>query len=239
MRLLDHLFDNNRAWAQRIKEREPDFFQKLARQQNPEYLWIGCSDARVPANDIVGLLPGELFVHRNVANVVHTSDMNLLSVLEFAVGAIGVEHIIVCGHYGCGGVRRALEGGTGALVDHWLAPIADLNRRRQDLLGPIRDSSAKVNTLCELNVELQVRRVAATPIVAAAWAAGKPLAVHGWIYGLKDGLLRDLAVSLHGADDFRALDASVAEPDSHHVQSADAPLERAWLNAVRLLDRSS
>jgi carbonic anhydrase len=237
--MIEELFERNVAWSMGRTRDDPDYFRRLAALQEPRYLWIGCSDSRVPANEIVGLDPGELFVHRNVANVVHTSDMNLLSVLEFAVGAIGVEHIIVCGHYGCGGVRRALEGGTGALVDHWLAPIADLNRRRQDLLGPIRDSSAKVNTLCELNVELQVRRVAATPIVAAAWAAGKPLAVHGWIYGLKDGLLRDLAVSLHGADDFRALDASVAEPDSHHVQSADAPLERAWLNAVRLLDRSS
>lgn len=234
--MTDDLFERNLRWSLSKTRDDPEFFRRLAAQQAPRYLWIGCSDSRVPANEIVGLDPGELFVHRNVANVVHTSDLNLLSVLEFAVAALGVEHIIVCGHYGCGGVRRAIEGGSGALVDHWLAPIADLNRRRQDLLSSILHASARVNALCELNVELQVRRVAATPIVEAAWRAGRRLSIHGWIYGLNDGLLRDLDVSLASLEDFRRLDA----PHRDHASgaaavSADEPLDQAWLNAVRLL----
>ncbi|MCB1511616.1 MAG: carbonic anhydrase [Hyphomicrobiaceae bacterium] len=214
---------------------DPDFFRRLADQQHPNYLWIGCSDSRVPANEIVGLDPGELFVHRNVANVVHTSDMNILSVLEFAVGTLGVEHIIVCGHYGCGGVRRALSGDTGSLVDHWLAPIVDLQQRRQDLLGPITDDNIRVNTLCELNVEMQVRRVAATPIVQSAWVDGKALTVHGWIYGLRDGLLRNLDVSASSIADMRSLTLSDGGGSHGAAHAADAPLERAWLNAVRRL----
>jgi len=145
--VIDDLFERNLAWSQSKTREDPDFFRRLADQQNPNYLWIGCSDSRVPANEIVGLDPGELFVHRNVANVVHTSDMNILSVLEFAVKTLGVEHIIVCGHYGCGGVRRALEAGTSALVDHWLAPIVDLQQRRRALLGPIANENTRVNTL--------------------------------------------------------------------------------------------
>ena len=196
---LAELFESNRAWARRIVQQDPEFFSKLSKQQRPGYLWIGCSDSRVPANEIVGLDPGELFVHRNIANVVHTGDLNLLSVLEFAVGVLNVEHIIVCGHYGCGGVRRALSGQDGALVDHWLAPIVDLHAREQKRLDPIEDEEARVNLLCELNVEMQVARVAATPIVqAAAWREGRRIAVHGRIYGLKDGLLRDLGVSRDG-----------------------------------------
>lgn len=234
--MIEVLFEHNVAWSLSRTREDPGYFRRLAAQQSPRFLWIGCSDSRVPANEIVGLDPGELFVHRNVANVVHTSDMNILSVLEFAVDVIGVEHIIVCGHYGCGGVRRAIEGGRGTLVDHWLAPIADLNRRRQDLLGPIRHEDAKVNTLCELNVELQVQRVAATPIVGAAWKRGRPLSVHGWIYGLKDGLLRDLGVTLESSEQLGMLlgnSGQTAEADAS--PSVDAPLERAWLNAVRLL----
>jgi carbonic anhydrase len=196
---IDDLFDRNASWAIGKTRDDPGYFRRLAAQQAPRFLWIGCSDSRVPANEIVGLDPGELFVHRNVANVMHTGDLNLLSVLEFAVGGLGVEHIIVCGHYGCGGVRRALRGGTGALVDHWLAPVVDLYERERARLDPIADEDARVNLLCELNVEMQVRRIARTPIVKEARAAGRQLHVHGWIYGLKDGLVRDLCVAEDGA----------------------------------------
>lgn len=192
---LDELFDRNADWAIAKTRREPEYFRRLAAQQAPDFLWIGCSDSRVPANEIVGLDPGELFVHRNIANVVHTGDLNLLSVLEYAVGTLGVRHIIVCGHYGCGGVRRALRSDGGSLVDHWLAPVAALHERQSERFAPIRDEEARVNLLCELNVEAQVARVARTPIVRAAWAEGRPLRVHGWIYGLKDGLVRDLGVT--------------------------------------------
>lgn len=231
--MIDDLFERNLAWSQSKTREDPDFFRRLADQQNPNYLWIGCSDSRVPANEIVGLDPGELFVHRNVANVVHTSDMNILSVLEFAVKTLGVEHIIVCGHYGCGGVRRALEAGTSALVDHWLAPIVDLQQRRRALLGPIANENTRVNTLCELNVELQVRRAAATPIVRAAWAAGKQLSIHGWIYGLHDGLLRNLEETLASIDDFHASIHGAMEPGEIYHQSPDASLDHAWINAAR------
>ncbi len=193
--LIDELFDRNVAWAIAKTRSEPGFFRRLAAQQTPQFLWIGCSDSRVPANEIVGLDPGELFVHRNIANVVHTGDLNLLSVLEYAVGALGVKHIIVCGHYGCGGVRRALQGAGGSLVDHWLAPVVALHERQQDRFTPIADEDARVNLLCELNVEAQVARIARTPVVKAAWVEGRPLQVHGWIYGLKDGLVRDLGVT--------------------------------------------
>ncbi len=233
--MIDELFYANVAWSLSKTKDDPGYFRRLAAQQAPRYLWIGCSDSRVPANEIVGLDPGELFVHRNIANVVHTSDLNLLSVLEFAVGGLGVEHIIVCGHYGCGGVRRAVEGGGSGLVDHWLAPIVDLANRRHALLGPISDTSARINTLCELNVELQVRRVAATPIVTAAWVSGQPLSVHGWIYGLRDGLLRDLGVSLASRSDFERVAGLVTEPGTEALASPDAALERGWLNAVRVL----
>ncbi len=238
--MIDDLFAKNVAWSVSKTRDDPGYFRRLAAQQIPRFLWIGCSDSRVPANEIVGLDPGELFVHRNIANVVHTSDLNLLSVLEFAVGVLGVEHIIVCGHYGCGGVRRALEGedGTGKLVDHWLAPIAELNRWRQDLLGPIANPAIRVNTLCELNVELQVRRVAATPIVAGAWRSGKKLGVHGWIYGLRDGLIRDLGVSVDGST-AAGEDVVDALDDGPAMSSADEPIDRAWLNAVRLLSQTA
>ncbi len=192
---LDELFDNNAGWALSKTKADPGYFRRLAGQQAPRFLWIGCSDSRVPANEIVGLDPGELFVHRNIANVMHTGDLNILSVLEFAIGNLKVEHVIVCGHYGCGGVRRALEGGGGALVDHWLAPVMDIYDRQRARFEPIADEEARVNLLCELNVEAQVKRVCRTPIVKGAWAAGQKLAVHGWIYGLKDGLVRDLGVT--------------------------------------------
>ena len=195
MQTLPHLFERNRAWAARMRAQDPSFFDVLAEQQRPEYLWIGCSDSRVPANQIVGLLPGELFVHRNVANVVVHSDLNALSVLQFAVEALGVKHVIVCGHYGCGGVRAALMGNASGLVEHWLRHVQDVyehNRAHVDAAG---DEAARAARLAELNVQAQVRHVASTPVVRAAWRRGQQLSVHGWIYDIRDGLLRDLDVT--------------------------------------------
>jgi carbonic anhydrase len=222
--MIDDLFDRNVAWSLAKTKSDPGFFRRLAAQQSPRYLWIGCSDSRVPANEVVGLDPGELFVHRNVANLVHTGDLNLLSVLEYAVEALRVEHVVVCGHYGCGGVRRALQGGDGMLVDHWLAPIVDLHARRRARFDPIRDEEARVNLLCELNVEMQVARVAATPIVRKAWREGRSLAVHGLIYGLKDGLLRDLGATVDGP---------AAAPIVDEAADPDAALGEAWMKALR------
>ena len=194
MSTLDHLFDNNRAWAARQVEREPNFFQRLVAQQAPEYLWIGCSDSRVPANEIVGLLPGELFVHRNVANVVVHTDLNCLSVLQFAVDVLRVEHVIVCGHYGCGGVRAALSSERLGLIDNWLRHVQDVSERHAALLD-VDGDDARVDRLCELNVIDQARHVCETTVVQDAWRRNQPLTVHGWIYGLSDGRLRDLSFS--------------------------------------------
>ncbi len=233
--MIESLFARNVAWSLSKTKDDPDFFRRLANQQSPRYLWIGCSDSRVPANEIVGLDPGEMFVHRNIANVIHSSDMNLLAVLEFAVRTLRIEHIIICGHYGCGGVHRALEGGHDGIVDNWLAPIVDLHDRRQDLLGPIEHEAARVNRLCELNVELQVRRIAATPIVNTAWRSGHQLEIHGWIYGLRDGLLRDLEVSLTSLEDFdRSRHGTDGHPPNPTVAN-DVPANQARINAVRLL----
>jgi carbonic anhydrase len=196
---LKHLFENNRAWAERITAEDPAFFDKLSRLQNPEYLWIGCSDSRVPANQITGLAPGEVFVHRNVANVVVHTDLNCLSVMQFAVDVLKVKHIIVCGHYGCGGVRAALFGDRLGLIDNWLRHIQDVRDRHAALLSPLADEAA-VNRLCELNVIEQVANVAQTTIVRDAWERGQPLAVHGWIYGLADGRLRDLGMTVERLD---------------------------------------
>lgn len=190
--ILDHLFDRNVAWAQRKTRDDPTYFVRMAEQQSPDYLWIGCADSRVTANDVLGLDPGSVFVQRNIANMVHTSDMNLLAVLEFALEALKVEHIIVCGHYGCGGVRRALGNDRSALVDHWLQPLVMFHRKHQVVFAALKDDQARLDRLCELNVQMQLRRVAATPIVEAAWARGQPLHVHGWIYGVEDGLIREV-----------------------------------------------
>lgn len=189
---LDHLFTNNRAWSSGIKERDPQFFEKLAAQQSPEYLWIGCADSRVPANEIIGLLPGEVFVHRNVANVVVHTDFNCLSCIQFAVEVLKVKHIIVCGHYGCGGVRAAMQNNQLGLIDNWLRHIKDVYQKHFDELEAIADENDRVNRLCELNVIEQVNNVCHTTIVQSAWARGHNLAVHGWIYALHDGLLQDL-----------------------------------------------
>jgi carbonic anhydrase len=192
---LDELFRNNRAWAERIRRSDPRFFEKLAHQQSPRYLWIGCSDSRVPANEIVGLLPGELFVHRNIGNLVVHTDLNCLSVLQFAVDVLKVRHVIVCGHYGCSGVRAAVMQERHGLVDNWLRHVQDVREQHQAELGSIGDASRRIDRLCELNVGEQVSNVLRTTIVEEAWARGQPLTVHGWIYGIHDGLLRDLQVS--------------------------------------------
>ena len=195
METLNHLFESNRAWAGRIRQQDPEFFPKLSRQQSPSYLWIGCSDSRVPANEIVGLLPGELFVHRNVANLVVHTDLNCLSVLQFAVDLLKVRHVIVCGHYGCSGVQAALRREKLGLSDNWLRHIEDVREKHQSRLGDGSDTETS-NHLCELNVIEQVVNVCHTTIARDAWDRGQELTVHGWIYGLHDGLLRDLNINV-------------------------------------------
>jgi len=201
MRFLKHLFDNNRAWSDNIKQRDPEFFQKLAAQQSPEYLWIGCSDSRVPANEIIGLLPGQVFVHRNVANVVVHTDLNCLSVIQYAVEVLRVKHIIVTGHYGCGGVRAAMQNAEFGLIDNWLRHIKDVYQKHEAVLNGITDEQARFDRLCELNVIEQALNVCHTTIVQGAWKRGESLAVHGWIYGLQDGLLKDLEVTITSPDE--------------------------------------
>jgi len=201
MRTLRHLFDNNRAWADHILQRDPDFFRNLSRQQLPNYLWIGCADSRVPANEIVGLPPGELFVHRNVANLVVHTDLNCLSVMQFAVDVLKVRHIIVCGHYGCGGVMAALRRDRLGLIDNWLRHIHDVYQKHETRLNLSGDISAIGRRLCELNVIEQVLNVCQTTIVQDAWQRRQELAVHGWIYALDDGLLRDLNTTITNAQE--------------------------------------
>jgi carbonic anhydrase len=202
MRSLAQLFYRNRDWARSMSEREPGFFEKLVKQQSPDYLWIGCADSRVPANEIVGLLPGELFVHRNVANVVVHTDLNCLSVLQYAVDVLDVEHVIVCGHYGCGGVQAALGNNRLGLIDNWLRHVQDVRNKHQPALDELPSDAARLNRLCELNVIEQVFNVCQTTIVQSAWDRGKKLEVHGWIYDLHDGLLKDLAVCVENTDEF-------------------------------------
>ena len=201
---LRHLIARNKAWAEGIKEQQSDFFEKLSRQQNPAYLWIGCADSRVPANEIVGLLPGELFVHRNVANIVVHSDLNCLSVMQFAIDVLKVRHVMVVGHYGCSGVRAALSGERLGLVDNWLRHLQDVRHKHGSWLSDIPDAGERLDRLCELNVVEQVANVCDTTIVRDAWARGQELMVHGWIYGLQDGLVRDLGVSVQAAGDVEA-----------------------------------
>lgn len=198
MHKLQNLFDNNRRWAERMKKLDPDFFDKLAHQQKPEYLWIGCSDSRVPANEIVGLLPGELFVHRNVANVVEHSDMNCLAVLQYAVDVLKVKHIIVCGHYGCGGVQAALQNRELGLIDNWIRRIKDIAQINQDELARLPTPTERVDRLCELNVIAQVANISHTTIVQRAWSQGRDLVVHGWIYSVANGILKDLRIAVKG-----------------------------------------
>ncbi len=192
MKDLRHLFEQNAAWARSIMLRDPEFFQKLSRQQTPEYLWIGCSDSRVPANEIIGLLPGEVFVHRNIANVVVHTDLNCLSVIQFAVDVLKVKHIMVVGHYGCGGVGAAFRCERVGLADNWLRHVQDVREKHESCLCGLADDTARTARLCELNVIEQTANVCATTIVRDAWERRQSLTVHGWIYGLSDGLLRDL-----------------------------------------------
>lgn len=196
MKKLPHLFKQNRTWAAGILKDNPSFFKILSKQQSPEYLWIGCSDSRVPANEIVNLLPGELFVHRNVANLVKHSDMNCLSVLQFAIEILKVKHIIVCGHYGCGGVKAAMEDKPHGLVDNWIRSIRDIYQKNAGLFAKLKSETAKTDKLCELNVISQVYNVCQTTIVQEAWKRKQKLSIHGWIYDIKDGLLRDLGVCI-------------------------------------------
>lgn len=196
---LKELLENNRRWAEEIESHQPDFFSRLSGQQSPKYLWIGCSDSRVPANQIIGLMPGEVFVHRNVANLVHHSDLNVLSVMQFAVDVLKVEHIIVCGHYGCGGVHAALEDKHVGLVDNWIRSIRELYQILSKEIDSLPEEK-RGDRLCELNVQAQVYHVSQTTIVKDAWARGQKLSVHGIVYGLNDGRIRDLGVTLDSAE---------------------------------------
>lgn len=205
MRTLGHLFTANRDWAARQRSRDPELFSRLAEQQSPEYLWIGCSDSRVPANEIVDLPPGEMFVHRNVANVVVHTDLNCLSVLQFAVEVLKVRHVIVCGHYGCGGVRAAAAGTRLGLVENWLRHVQDVIARHEAALASIADEANRLDRLCELNVIEQVASVCRTTVVQGAWHHGQDLSVHGWIYDIADGLLRDLSLCVTSFDELAPL----------------------------------
>ncbi|MFY8351521.1 carbonate dehydratase [Pseudoalteromonas sp. SSM20] len=200
MNKLAHLFVKNRSWAKETTDRDPEFFKILSMQQNPEYLWIGCADSRVPANEIVGLLPGELFVHRNVANMVVHTDHNCLSVLQYAVEVLKVKHIMVVGHYGCGGVKAALDGVRLGLIDNWLRHVVDARDKYEVELNSSASEQQKFDRLCEINVIEQVKNVCQTNIVMDAWERGQALEVHGWIYGLADGHIRDLETSINGAN---------------------------------------
>ncbi|MDZ4737901.1 MAG: carbonate dehydratase [Rhodospirillaceae bacterium] len=207
---LDALLKNNREWARRMVEQDPLFFRRLAELQTPEYLWIGCSDSRVPANQITGLLPGEVFVHRNVANLVVRSDLNCLAVVQYAVDVLHVKHIIVCGHYGCGGVRAALGDRRLGLIDNWLGHIASVRDRHAGVLEGLPDVQ-RWRRLCELNVVEQARHLCLSSVVQDVWARGQTVAVHAWIYGVEDGLIRDLAPGVKAADDVADIcDAAIA-----------------------------
>jgi len=195
MSQIEHLFENNRAWAEKIKQEDPTFFDSLAKQQTPEYLWIGCSDSRVPANQLLGMMPGEVFVHRNIANQVIHTDLNCLSVIQYAVEYLKVKHIIVCGHYGCGGVLASMDDKSYGLIDNWLRHIEDVHRFHKNKLEQVTDHKEKFNTLCELNVIEQVANVCNTTIVRNAWLENQELTVHGFIYNLEDGILKNLEVS--------------------------------------------
>ena len=211
MEALAHLFAQNRAWAESITQRDPEFFIKLSRQQSPEYLWIGCSDSRVPANEIIGLLPGEVFVHRNIANVVCHSDLNCLSVLQYAVDVLKVKHVMVVGHYGCGGVRAALRCDRVGLADNWLRHVQDVKSRHEACIHSLNGEDTRANRLCELNVVEQVINVCQTTIVRDAWDRGQPLTVHAWIYGLKDGHIRDLRMNVSGPGEIDAAHRAALE----------------------------
>ena len=207
MNPLSALFDNNRQWAVRMSQQAPSFFSKLARQQNPQFLWIGCSDSRVPANEVVGLMPGELFVHRNVANLVNHTDMNCLSVLQYAIESLKIEHVIVCGHYGCGGIKSIFENKPHGLIDNWLRSIYEIYRKNRATLLQLPTDDARINKLCELNVIDQVKNVGNTTIVREAWQRGQRVSIYGWIYSIADGLLKDLDVCVSCKEDLLKVEA--------------------------------
>jgi len=218
MKDLKQLLDRNREWAEAIKASDPEFFQTLAKQQSPKFLWIGCADSRVPATQLVGMVPGEMFVHRNVANVVVHTDFNCLSVMQYAVDVLKVDHIIVCGHHGCGGVKAAMDNLQLGLIDNWLRHVQDVIRDHEPELLQIRDETRRLERLCELNVIEQVLNVARTTIVQNAWQRGQELVVHGWIYGLEDGLLRDLGISIDCADELAAAYHGVIESSGQNLE---------------------
>ena len=221
---LPHLFDSNRAWARDIEQRTPGFFSRLQKQQSPEYLWIGCSDSRVPANEICGLLPGELFVHRNVANVVVHTDLNCLSVMEFAIDSLKVRHIMVVGHYGCSGVNAAMNDIRIGLADNWLRHVKDVRNAHQDWLQCVPDGAARLNALCELNVLAQCRNVCETTVVQDAWQRGQEVVVHGWVYGLHNGLINDLRMTVASSDRVQAVfDEALERLRQRHVPAPVNP----------------
>lgn len=200
MSSIKHLFDNNYLWANSVKDKDPNFFKNLSDQQTPEYLWIGCSDSRVPANELLGMAPGEVFVHRNIANQVIHTDLNCLSVLQYAVDVLKVKNVIVCGHYGCGGVAASLEDKSLGLIDNWLRHIQDVYRFNKEKFNQVTEPKERVNLLCELNVMEQVANVCSTTILRRAWENGQDITVHGLVYNLHDGILKDLNVSVSGIE---------------------------------------
>lgn len=211
MRTLKNLFENNRAWAQQMKSRQTDFFERLSQQQSPEYLWIGCSDSRLPPNEILGLMPGDLFVHRNVANVVVHTDFNCLSVMEYAIEALKIKHVIICGHYGCGGVQAALRNLELGLIDNWLRHVRDVHGKHEAFLNRVAEEPQRWDRLCELNIVEQVHNVCNTTIVQRAWKSGQQLSIHGWIYSLHDGLLRDLNICTTNAEESEQIYSTAIE----------------------------
>ncbi len=221
MKTLASLLRNNRGWATRMVDADPSFFSQLTRQQEPDFLWIGCSDSRVPANQIVGLLPGELFVHRNVGNLVTPTDLNCLSVLQYAVEMLGIRDIILCGHYGCGGVKTVLENTSHGLIDNWLSPLRAVAHRRAEELRTCEDLDARVNRLCEWNVIEQVMNVGRTTVLQEAWRRGQEVFIHGWIYAISDGLLQDLDACISSNEELEQLekreDTRVARHHGNHA----------------------
>ncbi|MBP7132876.1 MAG: carbonate dehydratase [Aquabacterium sp.] len=224
---IDQLFESNRAWARDIEQRSPGFFSRLQQQQSPQYLWIGCSDSRVPANEICGLLPGEMFVHRNVANVVAHSDLNCLSVMEFAIDMLKVKHIMVVGHYGCGGVRAAMDDLRIGIVDNWIRHVKDVRNNHLDWLKSVPEGSMRYDALCELNVLQQSFNVCQTTMVQDAWARGQQIVVHGWVYGLQNGLINDLSMTVKSSDDVvPAYENAVARLRERYMAATATPSEK-------------
>ena len=225
MRLLNHLFENNRAWAADMVRQDPEFFTRLSAEQSPQYLWIGCADSRVPANQIIGMPPGEMFVHRNVANLVIHTDLNCLSAIQFAVDVLRVSHIIVCGHYGCGGVLAALRDEKLGLIDNWLRHVQDIGSKHQAQLDCLHGESERHNRLCELNVLEQVVNVSQTTVVRDAWARGQELAVHGWVYDLRDGLLRDLGLCVKATEELARFSEAAQAGVASSIRGGQQPTD--------------